>query len=354
MVCANHSWLSHGCPALVKLHRSTAGIAPAETMRRPVARCHHRSELRMTLKQNGRVQAAPASSQRRWRPCGSRRSGVAGWRVWSNCQPIYSSYCNRNSRFPERSRCDNSRFFLRSRYANDAQTRTSSRAKEACKKTRNTETVCSKEPSYRRARDLRSLVERCDDAIASPLLGEIEGLVGLLDEHCRVPSRGWQQGGHSDADGKGGSGRRRVLSQRSRRDALAEVLGDPQRPRRVRAGEEQHEFLAAVAGREAPGALRDGGQHRGHLAQALVARLVAVTVVVRLEVVDVDHDQGQPCGPGIADPGRAGPFREQVAVEAAAVGDPGQAVDLGQAREPRIGVPQLSLEALVLADVQRV
>src|ERR1700674_2925464 len=87
MVCASHSWLSQGCPALVKLHRSTAGMAPAAKMRRPVARCHQRSELRMTLKQKGNVQAAPASSQRRWRPGGSRRSGAAGWITWPIASP---------------------------------------------------------------------------------------------------------------------------------------------------------------------------------------------------------------------------------------------------------------------------
>src|ERR1700681_1265679 len=64
MTCASHSWLSQGWPKAVKDHESVDGIDHWATMSRPAARCHHRSELRMTWKQSGRVPVSVASSQR--------------------------------------------------------------------------------------------------------------------------------------------------------------------------------------------------------------------------------------------------------------------------------------------------
>ncbi len=105
-------------------------------------------------------------------------------------------------------------------------------------------------------------------------------------------------------------------------------------------GEQQHEFLAAVARRQIGGAQRARLQRRGHLLQADVAGGVAKRVVVQLEVVDVEHDQRQ----RLAAADRAQPLLLEETVEAAAVGDLGQLVDHRRVLQRRLG-------ALVVGDV---
>src|SRR5207237_797934 len=57
-------------------------------------------------------------------------------------------------------------------------------------------------------------------------------------------------------------------------------------------GQQQHEFLAAVARREVGLVARRERERLADHAQALVALKVAVAVVEQLEMVDVDHHQG--------------------------------------------------------------
>nr|GEU28650.1 HTH-type transcriptional regulator PtxR, putative [Tanacetum cinerariifolium] len=82
------------------------------------------------------------------------------------------------------------------------------------------------------------------------------------------------------------------------------------------------EFLAAVARHHVAAAADAARQFGRHLAQDVVAGLVAVAIVVLLEHVHVEHGQRE----RLAGAARAAPFRRQHFVEAAAVGDAGQAV----------------------------
>ncbi len=107
-------------------------------------------------------------------------------------------------------------------------------------------------------------------------------------------------------------------------DELAQLLAEPGRLLDRRLGQDQHELLAAVpadvvAGAEVLGdRLGDGTEHD-------IARFVAVRVVDRLEVVDVDERDTQRAlvARGALDLG------EQLGQQRLAVGDAGQAVDGG-------------------------
>ena len=66
---------------------------------------------------------------------------------------------------------------------------------------------------------------------------------------------------------------------------------------------------------------------------------MAVTVVVELEVIDIDHHQRD----RLVDLAGAPPFLLELAVEAAAVGEPGQAVEARQLLEVLVGDAQFFL-----------
>jgi hypothetical protein len=78
--------------------------------------------------------------------------------------------------------------------------------------------------------------------------------------------------------------------------------------------------------------MQPGGERAGHLAQAVVAREVAVVVVEFLEEVDVDQHQRKFRALASGPP----PLGQERLVETAPVGGPGEAVDGGQALEDRI------------------
>ena len=117
-------------------------------------------------------------------------------------------------------------------------------------------------------------------------------------------------------------------------------------PRRSRpppargARQDDRELLAAVARDQRALVAHARGDRGSDLLQAAVAAAVAVQVVVGLEVVDVDHDQRD----RLAVPGRVMPRALQRLVEAAAVGEQGQAVGRRQ-------LAQAVLEQLLLGDV---
>ncbi len=87
-------------------------------------------------------------------------------------------------------------------------------------------------------------------------------------------------------------------------------------------GQDQHEFLAAVAADQVAGA-EVLGDRLGDVAQDDVARGVAVRVVDHLEVVDVDERDAQRSlvARGALD------FGEEVGEQSLAIGDAGQPVD---------------------------
>ena len=124
-------------------------------------------------------------------------------------------------------------------------------------------------------------------------------------------------------------------SVRRRDEQFLEILADLLRQcacsAQIRSGQHDSEFLASVTAREVQ--LANGlGQGLSDTSQNVVARLVAVGVVDRLEVVDVgDHEgdvRAEP--PGVVD------FDVEALVERATVGEIRQAVGLrlaGQACE---------------------
>jgi hypothetical protein len=81
-----------------------------------------------------------------------------------------------------------------------------------------------------------------------------------------------------------------VQREAQRLDPRAHALGEVEGALEIGAREDDGELLAAVAGRLVDLA-RLLAQHRGHRGEHPVAGLVAVGVVDRLEVVDVEHDQ---------------------------------------------------------------
>ena len=87
-------------------------------------------------------------------------------------------------------------------------------------------------------------------------------------------------------------------------------------------GQDDGEFLAPVARGQLSGALGRGGDGLGDAAKAFVPHVVPQMVIVRLEMIDIDHEQGQgrrvSLGPV--------PLALQDGVEFPAVGDAGQAV----------------------------
>ena len=105
-------------------------------------------------------------------------------------------------------------------------------------------------------------------------------------------------------------------------DELAQLLAQRRAFLDVGLGQDQHEFLAAVAADQVAGA-EVFGDGLGDAAQDRVAGGVAIRVVDRLEVVDVDERDAQRSPVA----GRALDLGEQVGEERLAVGDAGQAVD---------------------------
>ncbi|MNR35590.1 hypothetical protein D3C85_1534460 [compost metagenome] len=74
---------------------------------------------------------------------------------------------------------------------------------------------------------------------------------------------------------------------------LLHLLHQQFRPAAVGIGQQQCEFLAAVAHRQVGRPLQCLLQHLGKAPQTLVARGVPVTVVVGLDVIQVEHHQRQ-------------------------------------------------------------
>ncbi|MNN59690.1 hypothetical protein D3C81_1748270 [compost metagenome] len=101
-------------------------------------------------------------------------------------------------------------------------------------------------------------------------------------------------------------------------------------------GARQHhrELFAAEAGGQVGGARAVVLDHGGHAPQHVVAGDMAVGIVVGLEGVDIDHHQRQLRLLAL----RAAPFRAKVFVEVAAVGQPGEAVRVGQALQFQVGL----------------
>ena len=110
-------------------------------------------------------------------------------------------------------------------------------------------------------------------------------------------------------------------------DPLVKARGQLQGRGSRRARHEDHELITGEADGQA---LFSGHlcEQTSHQHQRLIATLMAVGIVNRLEVIHIDHEQRQ----GVAVQGIPGNFVLEVAEEEATVGDTGQLVFKDQAR----------------------
>ena len=159
-------------------------------------------------------------------------------------------------------------------------------------------------------------------SIAAFLLGLIQRLVRGFDQIGGGGVPAWDDAGKADAD-------RDEFAVRMRNpeslNALAKGLRHLGRSVRTGAGEDDHEFVAAVPSDEVSWSV-DGSRDRGgNLPEAVVSRRMAVGIVVGFETIDVEHDQRE----WRQFANRAAPFLVQEVVELPAVGNAGEAVKTG-------------------------
>ena len=168
------------------------------------------------------------------------------------------------------------------------------------------------------------------------MLGPVQGGIGAADERLRRFAQRRLRHRHAQAHGHHLVGTVQVRNGQ-RLDGMAHTLGQVQRPGRVVLGHQDDKLFAAIARRLIPGTPALLGQHPRDAAQAVITGQMPVAVVVQLEVVHIQHDQGQ----GL--PGAHGPrpLVGQHLVKAAAVGHPGQAIGVRQLGQHLIGFFQL-------------
>ncbi len=111
------------------------------------------------------------------------------------------------------------------------------------------------------------------------------------------------------------------------RDGGAEAFGGGHSVGAVGVGEDDGELFATEAGGFAEGGGDAVGDDVGDLAEAVIAVDVAEEVVVLLEEVDINHEEGK----GLVGEEGAAPFFLEALVEAAAVGEAGEAIKRGEA-----------------------
>ena len=109
----------------------------------------------------------------------------------------------------------------------------------------------------------------------------------------------------------------------------AQPLGHVVRPLVAGAGQQHHEFLPAIPRRQIGCARHRRHRVAGNRAQAIIARQMAVMVIIKFEVIHIgDHH---------ADiqrtPHRKGPIGGQFLVEGAPVGDPRQSIRARQRQQ---------------------
>ncbi len=184
------------------------------------------------------------------------------------------------------------------------------------------------------------------DPVASPAFGAVEGLVGEFDEFMRAFAALGRDGGAADGDGHDAGGVA-FVGQAAVADGDTDVFGDCAGSVFVGAGQDDGEFFSAVAGDQVAGAEDDIECGFGDLFEAAVAADVAVGVVVALEVVGVDEQEGE----FAAFAEGAAPFDGHGFVEAAAVGDAGEGVDDDQGFHGAVGGLDVFFGAFAFADV---
>src|SRR3954447_3466781 len=184
-----------------------------------------------------------------------------------------------------------------------------------------------------------------DDAIAALRLGGVEGHVGAPDRVGGI--RAVAARALRDADADRHDARRGVgVGKPEVPHGVTHAVGDDQSAVERLLCEEDEELLAAVAvDGVAAAALAAEGVGDG--AQHAVAGLVAVTIVERLEVIDVAEQHA--VGVAVAD--ATGVETDQILLQAKAVPQPGEGVVAGLFDERGIEQLKLALDPAALRDV---
>ena len=181
--------------------------------------------------------------------------------------------------------------------------------------------IMTRRETAQRRRRFRFVVGRRDDAIAPALFRIVRGFVGQLDDAHRFAAGDRRNRSHADAD-RNAPERRAVVIEMQLFDRVAHAFGHDDRIGQRRRRQDGGELFAAVAGEHVVGPLDARPERLRDLLQARVARDVAVAVVERLEVVDIDEDDRDVRLR--LDAARV--FADDPLVERAAIGDPGQPV----------------------------
>ena len=177
---------------------------------------------------------------------------------------------------------------------------------------------------------LDDLLGEDDAAVAAELLGEVERLVGAVQE-LLARRRVARAARDAEADGHRGVVGEAVVAHRA-----AQALGDEEPAVLVGVGEHERELLAADAGEVVDQALDVAGDD-GEALERLVADAVAEAVVDALEVVEVADDDGDRAARCAA--ARASSARDPL-LEAAAVEQAGERVGprrVGEAVDEALG-----------------
>lgn len=109
-----------------------------------------------------------------------------------------------------------------------------------------------------------------------------------------------------------------------RLDLAASLVGEPARGAQVGIRHDACKLFPAITRSQIAGPTQRLRMRAGDRSQALVTGGVSIAIVVRLEHVDVDHRQGQRLLRTLGAP----PLFFNRIVEAAAVGEAGQAVEM--------------------------
>ena len=147
----------------------------------------------------------------------------------------------------------------------------------------------------------------------------VERTVGRLDQAGRRLTRLRHMRLDADADGYDAARRLHVRHQQLF-DRTARFFGKRNRMLDIEPRQQQGEFLAAIPGNDQSLVERDKRQGFADRPQTGVTLDVAIAIVEKLEVIDVDHDQSERLAQFVRMP----PGMIQFAIKAAPVGKAGK------------------------------
>ena len=173
--------------------------------------------------------------------------------------------------------------------------------------------------------EIRGAGQRQADPVAPFGLGEVERLVRPVDELGLGPRVG-RAGGHPDADRHLQALAGAPAPERMSPDGFAHALRHPERLVGIGVGQHDGELLAPVPGRDIVGPDRLLDDLRD-LPQRRITLGMAVLVVEALEVIDVDHQDGDL----VPEPLGLQQLARQVLLEVPMVEEPGQPVQVDEA-----------------------